>query len=466
MNYLIMHIVGARPNFMKIAPIMSAINEYNSTHHSPVTLHQILVHTGQHYDEKMSKLFFDHLGLPKPDINLGVGSASHAVQTAEIMKRFEKVLLEYRPDAIIVVGDVNSTIACTLVASKIEYSTCNSQLVTCNLKRQRPLIVHVEAGLRSFDRTMPEEINRILTDQLSDLLFTTEEDANENLKREGISPEKIFFVGNVMIDTLYQHLEKAQKSKILQKLGLINPINQSTHQPNQPINLINPKNPTNPINSTNSINAINPYAVLTLHRPSNVDHKETFVNIIEAIKEIAKHIPIIFPVHPRTQNRIKQFGFEQYFKRFSTLNLQLAACNSGIYCIEPLGYLDFLCLMANAKLVLTDSGGIQEETTVLGIPCVTIRENTERPITVKMGTNIIAGTRKENIISAAFSQLNKPNQPYKLNQLYKPNKLNKLNKLYKPNNATNSTNPIPPLWDGKAAERIVDILVDKLQCET
>lgn len=418
MNYLIMHIVGARPNFMKIAPLVKAIKEHNQTGIFP-HLDQIIVHTGQHYDEKMSELFFDHLGLPKPDINLEVGSASHAVQTAEIMIRFEKVLLQYQPDAIIVVGDVNSTIACTLVASKIQYPASNLRLATCNSKRRRPLIVHVEAGLRSFDRTMPEEINRILTDQLSDLLFTTEEDANENLKREGISSEKIFFVGNVMIDTLFQHLEKAKKSDILNRLGLIN---QRLRTSDQGL-------------STRDYALSTPYAVLTLHRPSNVDHKETFLNILEALKEISQKIPIIFPAHPRTQNRIKLFHLDQYFKRFSTSNLQLATCNSGIYCIEPLGYLDFLWLMANAKLVLTDSGGIQEETTVLGVSCVTIRKNTERPITVKMGTNIVAGTKKENIINTALSQLNKLN---------------------------NASNPIPPLWDGQAAKRIVDILVEKL----
>jgi len=413
-----MHIVGARPNFMKIAPLVKAIKEHNQTGISP-HLDQIIVHTGQHYDEKMSELFFDHLGLPKPDINLEVGSASHAVQTAEIMIRFEKVLLQYQPDAIIVVGDVNSTIACTLVASKIQYPASNLRLATCNSKRRRPLIVHVEAGLRSFDRTMPEEINRILTDQLSDLLFTTEEDANENLKREGISSEKIFFVGNVMIDTLFQHLEKAKKSDILNRLGLIN---QRLRTSDQGL-------------STRDYALSTPYAVLTLHRPSNVDHKETFLNILEALKEISQKIPIIFPAHPRTQNRIKQFSLEDYFINLSTRDYGLSTKHSCIYCIEPLGYLDFLWLMANAKLVLTDSGGIQEETTVLGVSCVTIRENTERPITVKMGTNIVAGTKKENIINTALSQLNKLN---------------------------NASNPIPPLWDGQAAKRIVDILVEKL----
>ena len=436
MEYLIMHIVGARPNFMKIAPLVKAIEEYNQTHSSH--LDQVIVHTGQHYDENMSELFFNQLGLPKPDINLEVGSASQAVQTAEIMVRFEKVLLQYQPDAIIVVGDVNSTIACTLVASKIEYSTCNSQLVTCDLKRRKPLIVHVEAGLRSFDRTMPEEINRILTDQLSDLLFTTEEDANENLKREGISSEKIFFVGNVMIDTLFQHLEKAKKSDILNRLGLID---QRLRTSNQGLSTRDYALSTSDQGlSTRDYALSTPYAVLTLHRPSNVDHKDTFLNILEALKEISKKIPIIFPAHPRTQNRIKLFSLENYFINPSTRDYGLSTKHSCIYCIEPLGYLDFLWLMANAKLVLTDSGGIQEETTVLGIPCVTIRENTERPITVKMGTNIVAGTKKEDIINAAFSQLNKPNKP------------------------NNATNPIP-LWDGQAAKRIVKILVNKLRCE-
>ena len=435
----IVSVVGARPNFMKVAPIIRTIEKYNESYYqSPITnhyslnpIHHILAHTGQHYDNHMSDAFFKDLGLPKPDIYLGIGSDSHAVQTAEIMKRFEKVLLKEKPDIVIVVGDVNSTLACALVASKIEYPTSNLQLVTCNLKRRKPLIAHVEAGLRSFDRSMPEEINRILTDHISDFLFVTEPSGIENLKNEGFknfldcqslttnrqSPitnyqlPLVAYVGNTMIDTLLKHRQKAQKSDILYRLGLIKDF------------------------STDNGQLTTDYCVLTLHRPSNVDNKETFLNIIEALKEISKHIPIIFPAHPRTQTRIKQFRLEQYFKRFSTSNLQLATCNSGIYCIEPLGYLDFLCLMSNAKIVLTDSGGIQEETTILGIPCVTIRENTERPITVKMGTNIIAGTKKENIVNAAFSQLNKRN---------------------------NATNPIP-LWDGQAAKRIVKILVENYQ---
>ena len=301
------------------------------------------------------------------------------------MKRFEPVLLEHEPDVVIVVGDVNSTVACALVASKIQYggSTQNSKLITHNSGVNRPLVAHVEAGLRSFDRTMPEEINRILTDAISDYLFTSEESGNQNLLCEGISRKKIFFVGNTMIDTLLKHREKAQQSKILEKLGLIN------------LEL-----------KTENSNLI-PYGVLTLHRPSNVDNKETFTNIVEAIKEVTKHLPIIFPAHPRTVNRIKEFGFENYFDfRFQLLtpspqskavrpnpsspqpqsskgvkslasNLQPLAC--GLHCVEPLGYLDFLCLMSSAKLAITDSGGIQEETTILRIPCVTLRENTERP---------------------------------------------------------------------------------------
>ncbi len=383
-TFLIMHIVGARPNFMKIAPLIRAIEKHNQISH--LKLRQILVHTGQHYDEKMSALFFDHLGLPRPDIDLGVGSASHAVQTAEIMKRFEKVLLEHRPDAIIVVGDVNSTIACALVAAKIEYT---------DHYRRRPLIVHVEAGLRSFDRTMPEEINRLLTDQISDLLFITEESAKENLLREGIAEDKIFFVGNVMIDTLLQHLEKAKQSDILERLGLKE----------------------------------KRYALLTLHRPSNVDYKETFLQILEALKEISQTIPIIFPIHPRTQQRVKSFGLERFFSGF------LGGHNdSQIRTIEPLGYLDFLKLMSLARLVLTDSGGIQEETTVLGVPCITIRENTERPVTIKEGSNTLVGTNKEKIIAAAQAVLN----------------------------GAFAKRKIPPLWDGRAAERIVPILAQKL----
>jgi len=405
-----MSVVGARPNFMKFASIIDAINRYNnSVHNSKFRIQHLLVHSGQHYDDSMSEAFFRDLGLPRPDIYLGVGSGTHAAQTADIMKRFEPVLLEHQPDVIIVVGDVNSTAACALVASKIQHgdSIQNSKLITHNSGVKRPLVAHVEAGLRSFDRTMPEEINRILTDAISDYLFTSEESGNQNLLCEGISRKKIFFVGNTMIDTLLKHREKAQQSKILEKLGLIN------------LEL-----------KTENSNLI-PYGVLTLHRPSNVDNKETFTNILEAIKEVTKHLPIIFLAHPRTVNRIKEFGFENYFDfRFQFLtpspqskavrpnpsspqpqsskgvkslasNLQPLAC--GLHCVEPLGYLDFLCLMSSAKLAITDSGGIQEETTILRIPCMTLRENTERPITTTQGTNVIVGTNTRKIVEECLS---------------------------------------------------------------
>lgn len=406
-------IAGARPNFMKVAPIIEAINNYNCSKKKKIDYY--LVHTGQHYDQQMSELFFENLGIPTPDIDLEVGSASHAVQTAEIMKRFEKVCIQENPTHILVVGDVNSTIACALVASKLDIK-----------------VIHVEAGLRSFDRSMPEEINRLLTDAISDFLFTTEKSANENLRREGIPEEKIHFVGNVMIDTLIKHERKAQKSDILKRLGLI-----KLQEDDQ----TRTKNSTNPI--------IN-YAILTLHRPSNVDDKETFRDILEALLVIGENLPIIFPVHPRTFNRIKEFGFDEFLNwtlhnSKSSTNLSGALSpNNSIKPIQPLGYLDFLKLISNAELVLTDSGGIQEETTILRIPCVTIRENTERPVTVTRGTNVLSGTKKENIIKSALSQLTIAN---------KHEKSDKINQPFKPN--------IPPLWDGNAAKRIVEILVSE-----
>ncbi len=360
-------IVGARPNFMKIAPIMDAIKRHNQS--STSTIKYTLVHTGQHYDEKMSKLFFDDLGIPKPDLDLEVGSASHAAQTAEIMKKFEKVCLSEKPTHILVVGDVNSTIACALVASKL------------NIR-----IIHVEAGLRSFDRSMPEEINRILTDAISDMLFITEKSAEDNLRREGVSEDKIFFVGNVMIDTLLKHKEQARKSNILNVLNL--------EQQN--------------------------YAIITLHRPSNVDDPIMLKEITDALKEISLKIPLLFPVHPRTKNSIEKLDGD---------------FNENITFCDPLGYFDFLKVMSNARFMLTDSGGIQEETTVLGIPCLTIRDNTERPVTVSQGTNILVGTRKENIVQEAEDILK--------------------------GNTRNSM--IPEFWDGKAAERIVEILAPSLK---
>ena len=415
-----MNIVGARPNFMKMASIIDAINKYNGSAPDPkFKIQHLLVHTGQHYDDAMSEAFFRDLELPRPDIYLGVGSGSHAVQTAEIMSRFEPVLLEHKPDLVVLVGDVNSTVACALVASKIIYSNGSSTHSPNNSISHslinpgiiRPLIVHVEAGLRSFDRTMPEEINRLLTDSLSDYLFTTEENAKENLLREGISNEKIFFVGNTMIDTLLKHREKANQSNILFKLGL------------------------KTLNPQPSTSDLTPYGVLTLHRPSNVDDKETFQSILKALIEVSKSIPIIFPVHPRTINRIKEFHFEEYFN-FEIQNLTLNSQNSHIYCLEPLGYFDFLCLTSNAKLMLTDSGGIQEETTILGIPCITLRENTERPITATHGTNVIVGTDTKKIIDESVNALN----------------------------GNRSHKRIPSFWDGKAGERIISILTKNILC--
>jgi len=450
-------VAGARPNFMKIASIIDAIKEHNdSIKNSKFNIQQLLVHTGQHYDDSMSEAFFRDLDLPKPDIYLEVGSGSHAVQTAEIMKRFEPVLLEHQPDVVVVVGDVNSTVACALVASKIDYSNNSVTHSLINKRVKRPLIAHVEAGLRSFDRTMPEEINRLLTDAISNFLFTTEESANENLRNEGIPKDRVFFVGNTMIDTLLKHKQMAQKSSILNKLCLSTSDQQRA-----------------------TSNQILPYAVLTLHRPSNVDKKEAFRNILEALQEVAKHLPVIFPAHPRTLNRIREFGFENYFdfqsqplthslqsktarsnstklqpqgsKGVSSLasNLQPLAC--GLHCVEPLGYLDFLCLMSNSKLVLTDSGGMQEETTVLGIPCITLRENTERPVTTTSGTNILAGVQKEQIISAALSQLKEYNST-------------PLKSVYSTFNSTLGTqySVSPPLWDGQAGQRVVGILVDRI----
>jgi UDP-N-acetylglucosamine 2-epimerase (non-hydrolysing) len=459
---------------MKIASIIDAIKEHNdSIKNSKFNIQQLLVHTGQHYDDSMSEAFFRDLDLPKPDIYLEVGSGSHAVQTAEIMKRFEPVLLEHQPDVVVVVGDVNSTVACALVASKIDYSNNSVTHSLINKRVKRPLVAHVEAGLRSFDRTMPEEINRLLTDAISDFLFTTEESANENLRNEGIPKDRVFFVGNTMIDTLLKHKQMAQKSNILDKLCL-----STSHQQRA------------------TGNQILPYAVLTLHRPSNVDHEETFRNILEALKEVAKHLPVIFPAHPRTINRIREFGFENYFdfpsqrltlssqsksmrhnstklqpqssKGVSSLasNLQPLAC--GLHCVEPLGYLDFLCLMSNSRLVLTDSGGMQEETTVLGIPCITLRENTERPVTTTSGTNVLAGVQKEQIISAALSQLKEynstPSKSVYSTFTTQPSALNPQPSTFNTQHSTLGTQCsfIPPLWDGQAGKRIVDILVDRI----
>ena len=360
----IINIVGARPNLMKIAPILSAYHRHD-------LFQPLLVHTGQHYDERMSDLFFRELGIPKPDINLGVGGGSHAVNTAEIMKAFESVCLSEQPAAVLVVGDVDSTIACGLVAVKLGIR-----------------LIHVEAGLRSFDRAMPEEINRILTDTISDFLFCTEQSGVENLLHEGIAAEKIFLVGNVMIDTLLKNREKAEASVILQELGL------------------EPQG----------------FVVLTLHRPSNVDDPAIFVRILDALEVIQRDLPIIFPVHPRTIKNLAATG----------LGRRLAAL-PNIRAIDPIGYLDFLKLMASARLMLTDSGGIQEETTILEVPCLTLRFNTERPITTTIGSSQLVGNDPDRIL-AGYAQIMENHHDSR----------------------------IPPLWDGHAAERIIKILAERL----
>jgi len=360
----VLNIVGARPNFMKVAPIYAEMKRRSSE------FEPLIVHTGQHYDAAMSDSFFEDLGMPKPDVYLGVGSASHAVQTAKVMTEFEPVLLEHKPDWVVVVGDVNSTIACALVAVKLGVK-----------------VAHVEAGLRSRDRSMPEEINRILTDSISDLLLTTSQDADENLLAEGIPASRIRFVGNVMIDSLLDHLKVAAASNVRDSVGV----------------------------------GSESYAVCTLHRPSNVDDRDTFTDIIDALIEISKALPIVIPAHPRTRAKIDEFGL---LERISSSNIRL---------IDPLGYVDFMRLYSGAELVLTDSGGLQEETTVLGIPCLTLRENTERPVTIELGTNILVGTDPEKIKQAAFEALAGDR---------------------KPENAK-----VPPLWDGKAAGRICDELL-------
>ncbi|MBI5049138.1 MAG: UDP-N-acetylglucosamine 2-epimerase (non-hydrolyzing) [Deltaproteobacteria bacterium] len=374
MKIKIINVVGARPNFMKIPSIMEEMEKH------PDRLEPVLVHTGQHYDKSMSKVFFEDLQIPEPDINLEIGSGSHAEQTAGIMLKFEKILLTEKPDLVLVLGDVNSTLACSVTASKLSVP-----------------VAHVEAGLRSFDRTMPEEINRIVTDVLSDYLFTTCEDANENLRREGISEKKIFFVGNVMIDTLLKHRAKARRSNVLERLSLNG----------------------------------RPYILITLHRPSNVDSREIFFEITEALKYLAEKIPVIFPVHPRTKKQILGFGLEDTYRTFSE---GMKMPDKGVWLTEPFGYLDFLNLIDNAKVVLTDSGGIQEETTVLRVPCITIRDNTERPITITEGTNVLVGTDIKRIIDEGIKALN----------------------------ISGKSGRIPKLWDGKAGERIVKILLENL----
>jgi UDP-N-acetylglucosamine 2-epimerase (non-hydrolysing) len=358
----ILNIVGARPNLPKIAPLIHEMQRHPE-------IEAILVHTGQHYDEKLSDIFFRQMGIPSPHVNLGVGSGSHASQTAEVLKRVEPVLLESKPDLVLVVGDVNSTIAVSLAAVKLGIP-----------------VAHVEAGLRSFDRTMPEEINRLLTDAIADYLFVTEEDAIENLLKEGRPRESIFLVGNVMIDSLRHFLPIAQRSGIGNELGLMNGSGWKR------------------------------FGVLTLHRPSNVDSTDKLRELLGAIGAVAVELPIIFPVHPRTQQRLTKDGISTH---------------PQLRLISPVGYLDFLCLLSKSALVLTDSGGIQEETTALGVPCLTLRENTERPVTISQGTNLLVGTDPEKIVAAARDTLR----------------------------GHGKAGRVPTLWDGHAARRIVEILL-------
>lgn len=352
----ILHVVGARPNFMKAAPVMAAFREYG--------VDQTLVHTGQHYDPLMADVFFQELGIGTPDVNLAVGSGSHAVQTAEIMARLEPVIIERRPDLVLVYGDVNSTVAAALVCAKL-------------LVR----VGHVEAGLRSFDRTMPEEVNRLVTDQLSDLLFTPSEDGDRNLMREGIDRRKIQQVGNVMIDTLVRLLPLAER--VVRSDGI--------HQ--------------------------KPYALVTLHRPSNVDRPETLSDLMQALDDLSRHIRVVFPMHPRTRKRLEDRGGWR--------------SASNIDVIDPVGYLEFLALQMRARMVVTDSGGIQEETTFLGVPCLTVRENTERPTTVTTGTNVLVGQDMDRLLVEARRILA----------------------------GKGKRGRVPPLWDGQAAHRIADIVV-------
>lgn len=381
----LLSVVGARPNFIKIAPLWHELTKPSLEKYlqgtddpkGPPSFDHCLVHSGQHYDESLSANFFSDLDLPQPDVNLQVGSGSHAVQTAEIMKRIEPVLLEYKPQMVLVMGDVNSTIAAALTAAKLGIE-----------------VAHIEAGLRSFDMTMPEEINRKLTDAISTLLFVTEQSGVENLKREGVPVQRIFLVGNVMIDCLIRHRELASRSPILMQLGV-----------------------------RQNGSACLSYGVLTLHRPSNVDDPKTLHGIMRAVRALASDLPVFFPIHPRTRKNIEPFKCARY-------PADANGNRAGIIPLDPLRYLDFLSLIDHARIVLTDSGGIQEETTALGVPCLTLRENTERPATVDQGSNEIVGIDPDRILAAAQSVLRNPPR----------------------------SSLCPPLWDGQTAPRILAIL--------
>jgi UDP-N-acetylglucosamine 2-epimerase (non-hydrolysing) len=359
----VLHVVGARPNFMKVAPVWEQLRK-------DPRVRQVLVHTGQHYDPNMSEVFFQDLGMPAPDAHLGAGSGSHAQQTAKIMVEVEPVILREKPDVVVVVGDVNSTVAVALVAAK-----------------QGVAVAHIEAGLRTWDWSMPEEVNRVLTDRMSELLFTPSQDADENLAKEGIDPRRVHFVGNVMIDSLHAALPRARESRIHEQLGVRK----------------------------------GEYALVTLHRPSNVDAPAALEKLIGALSEVSGRIPVVFPIHPRTRARLwADASLRERVERARGLKLA-----------EPIGYLDFVALTANARLVMTDSGGIQEETTALGVPCLTVRRNTERPVTVEVGSNTLVGTDPAQVVPAAVAVLE----------------------------GRGKKGRVPDLWDGKAAQRIAPVLM-------
>jgi UDP-N-acetylglucosamine 2-epimerase (non-hydrolysing) len=360
-------IVAARPNFMKIAPIMAELEKQGE-------LKGVLIHTGQHYDSNMSDVFFSDLNIPVPDMHLGIGSGTHAEQTGKLMIAFEKLCMDERPDIVLVVGDVNATVACSLVAAKLHIP-----------------VAHVEAGLRSGDRRMPEEINRIVTDGLSDLLFTTCGDADNNLIREGIDPQRIHFTGNVMVDTLLENMNKLDADAVISE-----------------------------ILGPGYLEA--DYALLTMHRPSNVDHKQLMEGWVSAFESVSQKINLVCPAHPRTEKQLRRFGLFDRFK-------------AAVKMMKPLGYLQFVALMKNARLVITDSGGLQEESTMLGVPCLTIRENTERPVTITHGTNVLAGVNPDDLQAQVERVLESAEKTHRV---------------------------VPDLWDGHAAQRIVKILAEKM----
>lgn len=408
-------VVGARPNFMKVAPLLRAIAAYNKE--MGAGIHSILIHTGQHYDFNMSDAFFRDLRLPNPDLHLGVGSGNHGEQTGRVLIEFEKVLLKEQPDLVIVVGDVNSTLACTLAAVKLHIP-----------------VAHVEAGLRSFDRKMPEEINRLLTDAISDYLFTPSPEGDENLAKEGVPAEKIFLVGDIMVDSLLFHLQQAKQTNILVRLGLITTTADGRRQTADLRGL--PASGGLRGSDLRGSEALASYALMTLHRPANVDDKQALERIVRGLLEVSAHFPILFPVHPRTAKQVKAFGIESSFQFHSSPDIKPEEYFEGgslkrkIHCFDPLGYLDFLNLMAHAKVVLTDSGGIQEETTILNIPCITLRDTTERPITLTDGTNVLVHNDPEKIVAEVKKVLD----------------------------GQTRVSQCPSLWDGHTAERIVGIL--------